>query len=76
MPNVDASEFTRLKRFKGLRNDVDPNAVDQIKFRGPASVSQPRVPYPLNFLNEFIPTSATEHSTFPARQFSYVKRGR
>lgn len=76
MPNVDSSEYTRFKRLSGLRNDVDPNAVSQNKFRGPASVSQPRVPYSLNFLKKFIPVMTTEHSTAAARQYANVKHGR
>jgi hypothetical protein len=76
MPNVDSSEYTRFRRFLALRNDVDPNAVSKIKFRGPASVSQPRVPYALNFLKNFIPKMSTQHSTFAARQYDLVRRGR
>lgn len=76
MPNVDSSEFTRSRRLAGLRNDTDPNAVSQNKFRGPASVSQPRASYRLNFLSRFIPTMATPHSIAATRQYSIVKIGR
>jgi hypothetical protein len=76
MPNVDSSEFTRFRRFSALRNDADPTAVSQNKFRGPASVSQPRVAYALNFLKEFIPVTSTTHSIAGAQQYSFVKRGR
>jgi len=76
MPNVDSSEYTRFKRLSGLRNDVDPNAVSQNKFRGPASVSQPRVAYKLNFLQKFIPKMSTQHSIAAAQQYDNVRQGR
>jgi hypothetical protein len=76
MPNVDSSEYTRFRRFLALRNDVDPKAVSQLKFRGPASVSQPRVAYKLNFLQNFIPVMGTQHSIAAAQQYDRVRQGR